>query len=99
MTDIFPMLVFQVYLMRFMIFAFLDGGLKKFYCKRKPSSNFERYQCDMLFKKKKIFDQSSAVISVGGFSSESVSNSAKKGITEDKDDSATILHGGPFLLY
>ncbi|KAF5453568.1 hypothetical protein F2P56_028465 [Juglans regia] len=67
-----------------------DGGLKQFYHKRKPSSNCERYQHDMLFKKRKMFDQS---FSVGGFSSESVSNSPKKGMTEDKDDSATMLHG------
>lgn len=84
--------------MKFMISAFLDGGLKQFYHKRKPSSNCERYQRDMLFKKRKMFDQSSVVISVGGFSSESVSNSPKKGMTEDKDDSATMLNGGPFLL-
>ncbi|KAG6665801.1 telomere repeat-binding protein 4-like isoform X1 [Carya illinoinensis] len=70
-----------------------DGGLKQFYHKRKPSRNRERYQRDMLFKKRKMFDQSSVVISVGGFSSESVSNSSKKGMTEDKDDSAIMLHG------
>jgi hypothetical protein len=39
-----------------------------------------------------MFDQSSVVISDGGFSSESVSNSPEKGMTEGKTASSANLH-------
>ncbi|KAF5467320.1 hypothetical protein F2P56_017154 [Juglans regia] len=65
-------------------------GLKQFYRKRKPCCNRQR---DVLFKRRKMFDQSSVVISDGGFSCESVSNSPEKCMTEDKNDVATMLNG------
>lgn len=107
MLHIYAMLVFQVYsivtiiilLMKLVISAFVDGGLKPLYRKRKTFCNRERYQRDVLFKRRKMFDQSSVVISDGGFSSESVSNSPEKGMTEGKTISAAMLHGGPFPLY
>ncbi|XP_059459128.1 telomere repeat-binding protein 4 [Corylus avellana] len=70
-----------------------DGGLKPLYRKRKTFCSRERCQRDILFKRRKMFDQSSVVISDGGFSSESVSNSPEKGMTEDKTTSAAMLHG------
>lgn len=85
--------------MKLVISAFVDGGLKPLYRKRKTFCNRERYQRDVLFKRRKMFDQSSVVISDGGFSSESVSNSPEKGMTEGKTISAAMLHGGPFPLY
>jgi hypothetical protein len=86
-------------IMKLMISAFVDGGLKPLYRKRKTFCSRERCHRDILFKRRKIFDQSSVVISDGGFSSESVSNSPEKGMTEDKTASAAMLHGGPFPLY
>lgn len=94
------MLVFQVYsiltiiilLIKLMISAFLDGGLKPLYRKRKIICNRERGQRDILFKRRKMFDHSSVVISDGGFSSESVSNSPEKGMTEGKTASSLMLH-------
>ncbi|XP_023905562.1 telomere repeat-binding protein 3 isoform X1 [Quercus suber] len=76
--------------------AFVDGGLKPLYRKRKTCHDRQsRQKCqrDILFKRRKLFDQISVVTSDGGFSSESVSNSPEKGMTEDKNDSAAILHG------
>ncbi|XP_065632649.1 telomere repeat-binding protein 3-like isoform X2 [Quercus suber] len=73
-----------------------DGGLKPLYRKRKTCHDRQsRQKCqrDILFKRRKLFDQISVVTSDGGFSSESVSNSPEKGMTEDKNDSAAILHG------
>lgn len=46
-----------------------------------------------------MFDQSSVVISDGGLSCESVSNSPEKCMTEDKNDAAAMLNGGLFLPY
>lgn len=82
-----------------MILAFVDGGLKPLYRKRKTChdrQSHKKCQRDILFKRRKLFDQISVVTSDGGFSSESVSNSPEKGMTEDKNDSAAILHGGSF---
>lgn len=85
--------------MKFMILAFVDAGPRQLYHKRKSCGKHERCQRDMLFKRRKLFDQSSVVICDGGFSCESVSNSPEKGITEGKNYSATMLLGGPFTSY
>lgn len=70
-----------------------DGGSKPLYRKRKTCYDRQRYKRDILFKRRKLFDQSSIATSDGGFSSESVSNSPEKGISEDKNGSAAIVHG------
>lgn len=78
-------------------FSRSDGGLKPLYRKRKTFCNRERYQRDVLFKRRKMFDQSSVVISDGGFSSESVSNSPEKGMTEANRVSSSVMgHQAPF---
>ncbi|XP_038712045.1 telomere repeat-binding protein 4-like isoform X2 [Tripterygium wilfordii] len=63
-----------------------DGGLKPFLChKRKIYQNRERCQYNSLYKRRKISDWNSVVISDGGFSSESVSNSPEKGMNREKN--------------
>ncbi|WCJ19635.1 Telomere repeat-binding protein 1 [Euphorbia peplus] len=67
--------------------AYLEGGAKPFYRKRKICYGRERYQHDNLYKRRKFSDHSLAVTSDGGFSSESVCNSPHKGINLDKNGS------------
>ncbi|KAF3433687.1 hypothetical protein FNV43_RR24790 [Rhamnella rubrinervis] len=69
-----------------------DGGTKHLHQKRKACYNRDRCYRDNLHKRRKLFDQSSVVMSDGGFSSESVSNSPEKG-SGDKSGSFGILHG------
>lgn len=79
--------------------AFLDGGMKPPYRKRKICYSRERYQHDSLYKRRKLSGHSLVMTSDGGFSSESVCNSPEKGMIGDKNGSAAMLHGGPFLPY
>ncbi|XP_065870437.1 telomere repeat-binding protein 3 isoform X2 [Euphorbia lathyris] len=65
--------------------AYLEGGVKPFYRKRKICYGRERYQHDNLYKRRKFSDHSLAVTSDGGFSSESVCNSPLKGMNVDKN--------------
>lgn len=76
-----------------------DGGSKLLNRKRKTFGKRERCQRDILYKRRKLFDQSSVVISDGGFSSESVSNSPEKGMAQDKTDSAAMLHAANGVSY
>ncbi|CAJ2653185.1 unnamed protein product [Trifolium pratense] len=55
-----------------------DKGITSSSRKRKTYYNFERSQCHTLLKRKKLSDKGSMVTRVGGFSSESVSDSPKK---------------------
>ncbi|XP_012089031.1 telomere repeat-binding protein 4 isoform X2 [Jatropha curcas] len=73
--------------------AFLDGGMKPLYRKRKVCYGRERYQHDTLYKKRKFPDHSLVVTSDGGFSSESVCNSPEKSKNVDKNISAPVFHG------
>ncbi|KAF5729600.1 hypothetical protein HS088_TW21G01767 [Tripterygium wilfordii] len=71
-----------------------DGGLKPFmYHKRKIYQNRERCQYNSLYKRRKISDRSSVVISDGGFSSESVSNIPEKGMNREKNGVNGITPG------
>ena len=75
--------------------AFVDGGMKTLYNKRKNCYKRDRCQHDTLFKRRKLFDRSSVVLSDGGFSSESVSNSPEKSRNGDTNG---MSRGGPSLL-
>lgn len=77
--------------------VFLDGGTKNLRQKRKTFYNHDRCHHDTLYKKRKLFDQSSVVMSDGGFSSESVSNSPEKAMNGEESDLTGMLHGGQFL--
>ncbi|KAE8683086.1 Telomeric DNA binding protein 1, putative isoform 2 [Hibiscus syriacus] len=70
-----------------------DGGMKPLYHKRKAYYNHDRYQYDVLYKRRKLFDRSSIVTSDGGISSESVCNSPQKVVDGDKGSSASMSHG------
>ncbi|XP_058748123.1 telomere repeat-binding protein 4 isoform X2 [Vicia villosa] len=67
-------------------------GMKPASRKRKPCYNFERSQCYTLSKRKKLSEKGSMVTRVGGFSSESVSDSPKKGICGNNRSSSTKAH-------
>ncbi|XP_050210159.1 telomere repeat-binding protein 4 [Mercurialis annua] len=66
----------------------VDGGTKPLFRKRKICYGRERYQRDILYKRRKFSDHS-LVTSDGGFSSESVCNSPQKCIHVDKNGLAT----------
>ncbi|XP_062092658.1 telomere repeat-binding protein 4 isoform X2 [Humulus lupulus] len=70
-----------------------DGGMKPLYNKRKSGYSRDRYQHNTFYKRRKLFDRSSVVLSDGGFSSESVSNSPEKGKSGDKNGFNGMLHG------
>ncbi|KAK8671761.1 hypothetical protein V6N13_038347 [Hibiscus sabdariffa] len=70
-----------------------DCGTKPLYRKRKAYYNYDRYQYDTLYKRRKFFDRSSIVTSDGGISSESVCNSPEKVVDGDKGSSASMSHG------
>jgi hypothetical protein len=78
--------------------AFFERGMKPHYRKRKLCYSRERYQHDTFYKRK-CTDRSVVLTSDGGFSSESVCNSPDKSLTGDKNGTAVMLHGGPFLCY
>ncbi|RDY03071.1 Telomere repeat-binding protein 4, partial [Mucuna pruriens] len=65
-----------------------DEGVKTLNRKRKTCYGFERPQDCTLFKRRKFFDRGSVVISDGGFSSDSVSDSRGKGINVDNPSSS-----------
>ncbi|KAK7387395.1 hypothetical protein VNO78_28162 [Psophocarpus tetragonolobus] len=62
------------------------------YLKRKTCYGFERSQHNAIVKRRKFVDRVSGVISDGGFSSESVSNSPQKVTNVDKPSSSAKLH-------
>ncbi|KAL5567536.1 hypothetical protein UlMin_024111 [Ulmus minor] len=70
-----------------------DGGMRHLYNKRKSCYTRDRYQIDAPYKRRKLFDRSSVVMSDGGFSSESVSNSPQKGTSGDINCSGGMLRG------
>ncbi|XP_038680220.1 telomere repeat-binding protein 4-like isoform X2 [Tripterygium wilfordii] len=70
------------------------GGLKPFLChKRKIYQNRGRCQYNSLYKRRKISDRSSVMISDGGFSSDSVSNSPDKGLKREKNGGNGVSPG------
>ncbi|GMN41480.1 hypothetical protein TIFTF001_010703 [Ficus carica] len=70
-----------------------DGGMKTLYNKRKNCYKRDRCQHDTLFKRRKLFDRSSVVLSDGGFSSESVSNSPEKSRNGDANGMSRGANG------
>ncbi|KAF4365411.1 hypothetical protein F8388_012776 [Cannabis sativa] len=70
-----------------------DGGMKPLYNKRKSCYSRDRYQHNTFYKRSKLFDRGSVVLSDGGFSSESVSNSPEKGKSGEKNGFNGMLHG------
>ncbi|EXB65252.1 Telomere repeat-binding protein 4 [Morus notabilis] len=75
-----------------------DEGMKALYNKRKSCYNRDRCQHDTVYKRRKLFDRSSMVLSDGGFSSESVSNSPENGRKGDTSCSNGTIHGVKFSI-
>ncbi|MED6167617.1 hypothetical protein PIB30_004428 [Stylosanthes scabra] len=69
-----------------------EEGVKSLYHSRKIGYRFERSQHNTVFKRRKFFDRGSVLTSDGGFSSDSVSNSPKKGIDRNNHRSSAKLH-------
>jgi hypothetical protein len=76
--------------------AFLEGGAKSHYLKRKLCYSRERYQLNTFSKRRKFTDHSVVLTSDGGFSSESVCNSPDKNMTGDKNGASIMFHGWSF---
>lgn len=74
-----------------MILKFADLEVP-LYRKRKTSHGFDRSHHSNVVKRRRFFDRVSAVISDGGFSSESVSNSPEKGANGHKPSSSAKMH-------
>ncbi|XP_011027218.1 PREDICTED: telomere repeat-binding protein 3-like isoform X2 [Populus euphratica] len=72
--------------------AFLEGGVKSHYLKRKLCYSRERNQRNTFYKRRKFTDHSVVVTSDGGFSSESVCNSPDKNMTGDKNGASIMFH-------
>ncbi|KAL9351709.1 hypothetical protein Peur_054389 [Populus x canadensis] len=72
--------------------AFLEGGAKSHYLKRKLCYSRERYQLNTFSKRRKFTDHSVVLTSDGGFSSESVCNSPDKNMTGDKNGASIMFH-------
>ncbi|XP_057954935.1 telomere repeat-binding protein 5-like isoform X2 [Malania oleifera] len=71
----------------------IDGELKPIYRNRKTCNKRPRSQRNYPFKKRKLFDCSSASNSDGGISSDSIPNLLDKGINGDASGSCADKHG------